>query len=221
MSRRRVAKEIVDIVRAVDFAAAPSAGTLASHIDPQISVGWSDEAGVGLTCWTSTGVITPAVVTATVGAAVATPAIERLQQRAERRRCMAALRRVRAALTRYAPDHGDGFPPKLDDLVPNYLEDPADLACPSTGKRYAYVSGLRATDGPASIVVYELPEGHQGGLNVLNVDGSVMWRRNVTGVESRIENHVRQLRAAGRKVQVIGGMNVAPPAAEDDGEEFF
>jgi hypothetical protein len=221
MSTRRAPKEIVGLVGAVDPAAAPSAETLASHADPQISVAWSDQDGVGLTCWTSTGVITPAIVTATVGAAVATPAIERYQQRAERRRCMAALRRVRSALTGYATDHGDGFPARLDDLVPGYLEDAADLACPGTGKRYAYVSGLRATDAPASIVVYELPEGHEGGLNVLNIDGSVMWRRNVAWVESRIEDHTRQLRAAGRKVQVIGGMNVAPPAVEDDGEEFF
>ena len=109
----------------------------------------------------------------------------------------------------------------LADLVPDYLEDAADLACPTTGRRYAYVSGLRTTDAPASTIVYELPEGHEGGINVLNVDGSVMWRRNLNWVQSQIENHIRQLGAGGRKPHVIGGTDVAPPAVEDDGEEFF
>ena len=220
-ARPDVPKEIREMVKMINLAEPPSAKTLASYSVPQISVGWRDADGLGLTCWTTTGVITPATVSATVGAALAGPYVERAKERGERRKCTANLRRIGSALRRYAAEHGKQFPAKLEDLSPKYVPDTAELVCPTSGLKYAYVSGLRSTDLPNLIAAYELPEGHQGGLNVLNADGSVAWRRNIKWLERRVESQLRRMRAEGRRPEVIGGMHVAPPAGEEVEEEFF
>ena len=88
----------------------------------------------------------------------------------------------------YAVDWEGRFPECLSAIFPLYVADPSVLICPSTGisiperitrdnvnLAYEYIPGLNSEMPSDIIVVYDRAGNHQGGRNVLFVDGRVRW----------------------------------------------
>lgn len=103
----------------------------------------------------------------------------------DRKRCAENLQAIGQACLRYAHAHQGSFPPALKGLAradsPQRLS-PEQLFCPNAGKKgrggnYVYVPGLRSTDDPGTILVYEPLGNHKKkpGGHVLRVSGLVEW----------------------------------------------
>ncbi len=93
--------------------------------------------------------------------------------------CRSNLQRIGLAFHVYLSDHAQEFPDSLDDLV-KYLEGREALICPASGQEgYVYEKPaipFAKTAVPAYvIIVYDKARNHEGGRNVLFLDGHVQW----------------------------------------------
>jgi hypothetical protein len=218
-------KDVAALIGSVDLTRLPSAQTLAKHGLPQITLGWTDKDGVGVTTYGGVGISVGAVAGGGIWGVAAYADELRRRGIEARQRCASRLTQVVQALKAYAEGHGGSFPAKLDDLVPNYVKDKATLLCPSSEKPYVYLSGLNSRDRPHLVVAYEAPGNHAKGANVAYVAGTVRWWQNAEWIPRMVDAQVRRLGRLGRSVKVIGPRSAPPeraaPAGRDEPEEFF
>jgi hypothetical protein len=216
---RGIPRALRELIGLIDLGRCPSPSTLTQRALSTIVTGWTDEEGIGVASWGTAGISVGAGLAAGAGAIVAMPMIVWQRDKAERAACNQRMTMVLNALSLYAADHGKKFPPRLDDLVPDYLAQPEVFTCPTTGTTYAYVGGLTSGDPSTYVIVYEVDAAHRKGGHVGTVGMQAQWRSNVQWVELQVRRQVERLRAQGRAI------NVVHPRAEDPApetvEEFF
>ncbi len=222
LTDRSVPPDFKNVLRSIDFARLPSAETLTKHGVPQMVVGSTDEDGVCLTTYGPVGLSALGAAGGVVAAGVALPAIMQARDAARRARCTSNLRQIVTALKMYDGDNGGKFPARLENLLPDYLADESALRCPSSGKPYAYVSGLRGSDPSHLVVVYEPAGNHMRGANAAYLNGTARWRPNAQWLKRQVDMQMRMLRARGRQIRIIGpGGAPAEPEPPEEPEEFF
>ncbi|MHC5054238.1 MAG: DUF1559 family PulG-like putative transporter [Planctomycetota bacterium] len=96
---------------------------------------------------------------------------------ARRVRCQSNLKQLGYALSRYVGDSSGKLPGSLDDLAPRYLLDAGILKYPgcSEEESYRYISLGRAALPGNCIVAYDVEGNHDGGRNVLFLNGTPQW----------------------------------------------
>jgi len=108
------------------------------------------------------------------------PALNRARTTAKQVSCKNNLRQIGLAMSMYAVDQGDAFPPDLESLVPNQVYDKHIFHCSSSvkpGNSYTYLTGLTVKAPSDAIVVFDKEENHGfRGRNVLYVDAHVTWK---------------------------------------------
>ena len=107
------------------------------------------------------------------------PGVSNVRAEWEKAVCMGNLKQIGMAMSLYAGDYDDHFPPTLDVLLPRYVKDELLLHCPSdrSGERsYVYVPGLGVDERPTVIVAFDRRGNHLNGRIVLYVDGHIGWR---------------------------------------------
>lgn len=106
--------------------------------------------------------------------------------------CKSCLRNIGLGCHLYADEHDGAFPDSLEQLVPEFIDNPQVFSCPESpsswedfnsgnvteaSSSYRLVSGLRADMPGSFILVYEkTSKNHEGdGRNVCFLDGHVEW----------------------------------------------
>jgi prepilin-type processing-associated H-X9-DG protein len=111
--------------------------------------------------------------------AVLAPSLRQARERARRITCMNNLRQVGLGLLMYADEHDDQLPPDLEfSTIGKYLASiPQILTCPATQKdSYVYRGAAITVAGvPSMITAYDKKGNHQGGRNVVFLDGHAEW----------------------------------------------
>jgi len=108
------------------------------------------------------------------------PSLARARAQARRIACMNKLRQIGLGLFMYADDHDDKLPPDLKfSTIGKYLaSNPKLLKCPATRREDAYVyrgATLTVADTPWVITAHDKKGNHQGGRNVVFLDGHAEW----------------------------------------------
>lgn len=128
-------------------------------------------------------------VTLALLACILYPVFARAREKAHTARCQTYLRQIWVALQVYAQDHHGRFPPRpydLSVLLP-YLREPEVLSCPSArlGTGYWYGGGLACDSPPRRPLVGDSAPRHNGGGNILFVEGHVKWYKAGLMVEMK------------------------------------
>lgn len=118
--------------------------------------------------------------------AILGPFVKMARKYARKINCANNLRKIGLGLHSYAAEHDDKFPPNLEALYPNYVEDPGVFDCPATksvGTRenpdYSYNAALTELSMPKEIISSDKDGNHKkSGRNILRVNGSVEWIGN-------------------------------------------
>jgi len=107
------------------------------------------------------------------------PSMLQAKMQAARITCRSNLKIIGMALLMYSNDHKDKFPADLETLVTKtYIRDKKILICPASKLRSSYIyrgAAITLADIPSLIVVYEKSSNHEGGRNVLFLDGHAEW----------------------------------------------
>jgi prepilin-type processing-associated H-X9-DG protein len=107
------------------------------------------------------------------------PTLSRAREEARRTACKSNLRQIGLALSMYAMDNNEKFPPKLTDLYPNQVADKMIFHCrsvPGMGMSYTYLTGLNVSAPSNAVVAFDKISNHNGlGRNVLFLDAHVAW----------------------------------------------
>jgi hypothetical protein len=146
------------------------------------------------------------------------PAGSRRRVSKKRVACRDRLKEIMGGCRAYALARDGAFPDDLDQLVPNYIKNPAAFTCPSDGRTseeragekgssYVLVRGLRMDMPVEFILAYGRRSNHKGkGYHIAFVGGFVEWRRAEWDIEKRLaiqQEAVRKWRAAGAKKKDI------------------
>ncbi|MFC1672042.1 DUF4190 domain-containing protein, partial [Planctomycetota bacterium] len=114
------------------------------------------------------------------------PALARAREEARKAVCKGNLRQIGMSASMYAQDNNK-FPEKLSQLYPEFAPDLNTFACPSSDKTitsadqidsespYVLASGVTMLSGGSGALAYEKKGIHDGGANVVFVDGHVEW----------------------------------------------
>ncbi len=108
------------------------------------------------------------------------PSLLKARTKATRHSCGSNLKTIGMVLFMYSDDHKDQFPSDLEILITKKYLTAETLICPATKSRESYVyrgATITVADAPWMITVYEKPSNHEGGRNVLFLDGHVEWVR--------------------------------------------
>ncbi|MCP4609389.1 MAG: DUF1559 domain-containing protein [Planctomycetes bacterium] len=107
------------------------------------------------------------------------PSLTQARTRARRIACANNLKVIGMALFLYSNDNKDKFPADLETLVTKkYLPENKMLICPADELRDSYIyrgASITVADIPWMITVYEKSSNHEGGRNVLFLDGHAEW----------------------------------------------
>jgi prepilin-type processing-associated H-X9-DG protein len=106
------------------------------------------------------------------------PSLIKAREMATRLACGNNLKGIGMALLIYANDYADHFPPNLEILTSTAEVPPKVLVCPSTSQKDSFIyrgSGLTTKADPSMIMVYDKKGNHEGGRNVLFMDGHIEW----------------------------------------------
>jgi len=133
------------------------------------------------------------------GIAVLLPSLCQPRETANRAKCASNLHQIGLAISLYAGEHGGQYPDSFATIMTSEQLSPAVFVCPSSNDEaaegdsptavaanltkphhlsYVYLgNGLStATVKKDMVIVYELPENHQGdGMNLLFGDGHAEW----------------------------------------------
>ena len=105
------------------------------------------------------------------------PSLSKARVQARRAACKSNLKIIGMALFLYSNDNKDKFPADLETLVTKtYLPEDKMLICPADKLRDSYIyrgAAITVADTPWMITVYEKSGNHEGGRNVLFLDGHV------------------------------------------------
>lgn len=115
--------------------------------------------------------------------------IVQARERARRIQCSSYLSQFGKGLIMYSMDNDERFPSDLGRLLPYFGQQTKLFVCPSSGHTpgdaktfpewtdYVLFPGLTAASDPHNLLVACRPENHNyAGVNVLYIDGSVIWR---------------------------------------------
>lgn len=116
------------------------------------------------------------------------------------RRCQSDLRQIGMACYVYSADHNEEFPPSQGALFPEYVPDGMLFVCYEASKAteikqedlppgskdassvftqkntdYVYLPGLKATDHPRCVLMFDKRGNHEDHRNVLFTDRQVQW----------------------------------------------
>jgi prepilin-type processing-associated H-X9-DG protein len=90
--------------------------------------------------------------------------------------CRSNLRQIGLACHMWADDHGERYPPDLQALVPNYLDDPRTFNCPRTASGYEYLPNRWAELPGYFFLAFDRRLHNNGaGFNVLYCDAHTEW----------------------------------------------
>jgi prepilin-type processing-associated H-X9-DG protein len=110
------------------------------------------------------------------------PALARAREEARKANCKENLSQIGKAIFAFTQQHDEEYPDSLEDLYPQYLGSYACFACPNTEHaeneiNYIYVKP--APTAPSNTpIAWDAPRNHEGGRNVLYVDGHVSWEQS-------------------------------------------
>jgi len=106
------------------------------------------------------------------------PSMLKARAKAARISCGSNLKIIGMALMMYSSDNKDKFPADLETLITKtYLQAKMKM-CPATKLRESYIyrgASITVADTHWMITVYEKSSNHEGGRNVLFLDGHVEW----------------------------------------------
>ena len=151
------------------------------------------------------------------------PGLCAARERARRTSCASNLKQIGYGVHLYSSDHDERFPESLPVLYrEGYLTDHKVFLCWSARRRslrhspgpgepltedhmfFCYVSGMKADDNGEYVVAFEEEWNHRGdGLNVLFIGGNVAWQRDIGEFHEKLGKQLTELKAAGRRVQVL------------------
>jgi len=110
------------------------------------------------------------------------PGAMKLREKARRAKCQNNLKQILYAISSYRDDHNEQYPPSLDVLYDDYVDDLAVFKCPSTanpapstpdGGDYEYRSGLSPASRSTESLAEDKDDNHPDGVNILRVGGQV------------------------------------------------
>lgn len=170
-----------------DLALFPSDEVIARHVRPTASVLLTQKDGMvwrtdlSIPAAGSLGTAQSGVYVAAIGAGIMLPVLARARESARRTACKANLSQISKACGMYGADHKGKLPPRLKDLVPNYVADKRIFHCPSVRfggpdrNDYFYIPGSTDTDGD-HVIAFCRCGNHGGGTNLGFGDGHVEWQ---------------------------------------------
>ena len=162
----------------LDLTKLPSLASLQSNLFGSVTVVTADDRGIAMHSYSPLG---PDLISSTpaigILAGMLLPALNQARGHAREASCLSNLKQIGLACHMYAADNKGKFPPKLDDLVPNYLPQRRVFHCPSapgsdTTLSYSYVAGLTDRDTDKALA-YDAQAHADGTRNVLFADGHV------------------------------------------------
>ncbi|MHC5054752.1 MAG: hypothetical protein ACYTKD_08545 [Planctomycetota bacterium] len=165
------------------------------------------------------------VAAAALGAVVVLlPAVMATTVRVPHSKCSSRLWQIGYACQLYAGDNDGRFPPDLATLYPDYIsdpdlfvckklryarrllphDDPAVSALPEEKIAFCYVSGLRASEAPDTVLAFGEEWNHEGeGTYVLTVGGQVSWERDLEALHACLDEQAEAFRGRGREVKLL------------------
>ncbi len=115
-------------------------------------------------------------------AAIAFPVLASVQEKGKQVKSMANGKQIATACRLYALDHKGAFPSRLEELLPEYLQDPAVLTCPLSGPSIAvgfeYYGG-KDTDPGENILLVSKGASRGKQRVVVHVDSSAQVVRDM------------------------------------------
>ena len=110
------------------------------------------------------------------------PGAMKLREKARRSKCQNNLKQIYYAISAYRDDHHEQYPPSLDALYEDYLDDLEVFKCPSSASpvpaapssgAYEYRAGLSPASRSTEPLVEDKDGNHPDGVNILRVGGQV------------------------------------------------
>jgi len=110
------------------------------------------------------------------------PGAMKMREKARRAKCQNNLKQMLYGISSYRDDHNEQYPPSLDVLFDNYVDDVAVFKCPSTaspvpaspdGGDYEYRTGLSPASRSTDSLAEDKDDNHPDGVNILRVGGQV------------------------------------------------
>jgi hypothetical protein len=139
---------------------------------------------------------------------------------ARRTSCANNLHQIGTALSSYAGDLGEAFPPDLGKLYPGYIGKAETFSCPSARSRwqqiaglgevdqitttsYVYVAGLKDGDISTCVLAYDRPGNHKDGGNVMFIGSRVQWM-SAAELQQAIAETRALAKKQGREIKLVG-----------------
>jgi prepilin-type processing-associated H-X9-DG protein len=195
----------------------PALEKLLPELTPALNVSWADENGwhsrsrepfPGATPQFSAGTIGGAAL----GVSILLPALNRGRETANRIKCASNERQIGQACLLYSNDHKGKYPDNLGELLSAGDVGPEVFLCPSSNTSlpsnyktmapadlakwitdhgdYVYVgSGMTTAAPDDAITLYEKPEDHKQGMNILFGDGHVEFDLMTQAVKMIRDQH--------------------------------
>ena len=124
------------------------------------------------------------VVIAIIGILVGflAPGAMKLREKARRAKCQNNMKQIFYAISAYRDDHHEQYPPSLDVLAGQYVDDMEVFKCPSSANPvpaspsagdYEYHTGLSPASRSTEPVLEDKDSNHPDGRNILRVGGQV------------------------------------------------
>lgn len=124
------------------------------------------------------------VVIAIIGILVGflAPGAMQLREKARRAKCQNNLKQLFYAISAYRDDRNEQYPPSLDALYEDYIDDLEVFKCPSSanpvpaapgGGDYEYSTALSPSSKSTEPLAEDKDNNHPKGVNVLRVGGQV------------------------------------------------
>jgi prepilin-type N-terminal cleavage/methylation domain-containing protein len=124
------------------------------------------------------------VVIAIIGILVGflAPGAMKMREKARRSKCQNNLKQMYYAISAYRDDHNEQYPPSLDALGEEYIDDLEVFKCPSSanavpsapsGGDYEYRTGLSPAAKSTEALAEDKDGNHPDGANILRAGGQV------------------------------------------------